>query len=185
MAKFKVGDKVRVNRILSFSDPRRPFVDHVFTIKSINPNGLFGRSLESGDHYGVYMEDGHACCFVFDEYQLELVGPATFTKANLKDGMIVDVRNGSRYIIINNGLRRNDTWLSINPYLDDLTRGNSKEYDVMKVYTTVGHTLDYMFDDRFLNLVWERKEEEPVKEMTVAEIEEKLGYKVKVIADEK
>ena len=175
MAKFKVGDKVRVREDLeygkiyngiAFVGSKTEQVGRIFTIERVD---------EEDDTYVVV-----EYCGRWGEDMLE---SAAFSKSDLKDGMVVDIRNGNRYIVINDGLRRNDTWLAINPYLDDLTRKKTKEYDVMKVYTTVGNTLEYMFDDLFLKLVWERPEE--YIEMTVAEIEEKLGYKVKVIADEK
>ena len=56
-------------------------------------------------------------------------------------------------------------------------------FTILRVYgpTTNLHLLDNTTDER--PLLWERKEEPKVVEMTVAEISEKLGYEVKIVKE--
>lgn len=111
-------------------------------------------------------------------------------KMELKEGMIVECRNGSRYLLRK---VRGNLLLSANEGWDECTYDNnfvdigedSKEfngdYDIMKIYESNAHVLVNLFDDDFLECIWERKEP---KKMTLAQISEALGYEVEVIDNE-
>ena len=111
------------------------------------------------------------------------------TKKDLKSGMIALLRSGDRYLVLTNCdtkrygkqdfcLIRRSGFLTGNQYNDDLTNnhGDDKDYDIAKIYSpfVCGTTHEMALDD----LIWER---EDVKEMTVSEIEEKLGYPIKIV----
>ncbi len=107
-------------------------------------------------------------------------------KADLKTGMIVEVKNGNRYLVMLNQDYQNQELVNLKTgmihlsfYDEDLTVKNYgiSEWDIEKVYT-MGSNIDMLFSrnkEDYFKLIWER-ESHPV-EMTIAEIEEKLGVK--------
>lgn len=185
MAKFKVGDKVRVKAdTLRDSDYRKKYVGKVLTIRTINPNGRFFHSTK-GSHYGF---DSPATGWVFHDCELEPVG---FTKADLKNGMVVETYEecaDNRYVILGDKLLQNKHMLELRRFNDDLTRNDGFEkYGVAKIYESNAESLQGLFKDSRLTLIWERPSEpieELHKEMTVEEIEKELGYKIKVVGKE-
>lgn len=109
-------------------------------------------------------------------------------KMELKEGMIVEYRNGNRYL-----LRRNlnestlifskiDRWFATT-YDEELNENkyHNEDLDIMKVYESKAYVLNSLFDDDYLECIWERKEP---KKMTLAQISEALGYEVEVIDNE-
>lgn len=109
-------------------------------------------------------------------------------KMELKEGMIVECRNGNRYLLRN---VRGDLLLSANKGWTEYTYDNNfidigentfnGDYDIMKIYESKAHTLEHLFDNQYLTCIWERKEP---KKMTLAQISEALGYEVEVIDNE-
>ena len=189
MAKFKVGDKVRV---------REDLVGDSYYERN-DGNGYCGRKLycnhgmtqHAGKIFTIRKVDEYA-----GEYELEgicwywsddMLEPVPFTKADLKDGMVVEVRNNTRnprYMVLNGKLRGTLEYMDLMNFNDDLTHtGDYERLDIVKVYKSGGDILNKYFHDGYLTLIWERKEEPEHKEMTVAEIEEKLGYKIKVVGE--
>lgn len=102
------------------------------------------------------------------------------TKAELKDGMICELRNGSLYIWLN-GMPRSFSGHLTGIGMDLKNEDGYKEFDIINVYKTNGKTLNKMLDRENLTLIWERKEP---KEMTLADIERELGYPVKIVSAE-
>lgn len=166
--KFKVGDVVRV--VASRTESKNKFIGKIFTITRYSIGGC-----EKYDSYHVDGVDG----YVFFNDEIEFV--KDFTKADLKPGMVVELRGGGRYLFVNDKFANVHEWTDSKHYNNDLTHPDYEELSIVKVYTSTGYTLGNMLSKPSLNLIWERKDD--IKEMTVAEIEEKLGYKVKVIAD--
>ena len=84
------------------------------------------------------------------------------TKSDLKNGMVVEVRNGKRFLIVNDfGIGKDsciylDGFLGYDENLYDVS-GDST-YDITKIYKTVGNTFKTLFDNERLNLIWEREE---------------------------
>ena len=113
-----------------------------------------------------------------------------FTKADLKTGQRVELRNGNIYIVLKDVetvwyekqeilFACNNAFLVGSGFNDDLIRKDKQEqYDIIRVYDKPN---DYEILDisKKGDLIWERAE---VKEMTVEEASEKLGYKVKIVA---
>lgn len=121
------------------------------------------------------------------------------TKSELKTGMIVRYRCGSLRVVMRNDAECDqnayligaDGWTELRNLNEDLTVSNTvcrmhrNDNDIVAVYK-VSH-MSYMsifIGERKLNdsfvmdygcLIWER--EDPVVEMTIKEIEEKLGVK--------
>lgn len=61
------------------------------------------------------------------------------TKSDLKDGMIVEVRNGNKFIIIGDRIVNDNGWMPLDEYDEDnLTNANwesdNEEWDIVKVY---------------------------------------------------
>ena len=252
--KFKVGDRVRVKGLVDCSlSEKKPYVDSVFTIEKI----LYGNGTSKFDFCYHSNDNRYNWC----DDELEFVAE----KDNLKDGMVVEFRNGWRALVVAKTFLTESGYYNDSQFTDDLLSwsvfpgtNNKPSMDIAKIYRVKNNSaLDILgvFNTNNLTLIWERKEvkKEPkykvgdrvrvrsdlqqhkmyngvpvsifmdvlagkvvtisetnvcddikryrihewtciwtddmfeglvdYEEMTVAEIEEKLGYKVKVIAD--
>ena len=85
-------------------------------------------------------------------------------KSDLKNGMVVEVRNGKRFLIVNDlGIGKDsciylDGFMGYNENLNDVI-GDST-FDIIKIYKTEGRTFKNLFIDERLNLIWEREEKQ-------------------------
>lgn len=135
------------------------------------------------DEYLLYIN-----FLVFKPLYTQIVEYKEDNKMELKEGMIVECRNGNRYL-----LRRNlnestlifskiDSWFATT-YDEELNENkyHNEDLDIMKVYESKAYVLKNLFDDNGLKCIWERKE---LKKMTLAQISEALGYEVEVIDNE-
>lgn len=111
-------------------------------------------------------------------------------KSDLRTGMKVTLRNGDNYIVLLNakhkysdnknilvGCHNYDScdWVILDNYNEDLTNNKeNKSFDIVKVEEC--EHLGYLFTDRL-------EFSQPTKEMTLAEIEKELGYKIKIKED--
>lgn len=117
------------------------------------------------------------------------------TKNELKTGMVVTLRNGDKLRVFRDyasdwtqdenesvcmvsTVCANDWW-KLSAYTDDMKYEDDETCDIMEVYRPY-HPYDFLrdFDESRYNLIWKR--EDP-KEMTMAEIEAALGYKIKIV----
>lgn len=110
-------------------------------------------------------------------------------KSDLKTGMRATNRRGTIYIVLLNASTTDDNaddeFVSfdgsqdpLDCYNDDLT--NSYDYfdlDIVKVETPVSFNSILKPEGKYVT-VWQR---ETVKEMTVEEIQQALGYKIKIV----
>ena len=86
----------------------------------------------------------------------------TMTKSDLKNGMVVELRNGKRFLIVNDRGFGEDSCITINGFmgydenLNDIMRYS--EFDIIKIYKTEGNTFKTLFDNERLSLIWEREE---------------------------
>jgi hypothetical protein len=111
-----------------------------------------------------------------------------FTKDDLKNRMIVEYRNGERRMVIDDILLGDNDWCSLCQYSDDLictscrVGENCSDYDIMKVFSEIYsyNRMRTISIDNGDKLLWQRLE---VKEVTMAEVEEKFGCKVKIVSD--
>lgn len=104
----------------------------------------------------------------------------------LKEGMIVECRNGSRYLLRKRSDKlicsNFDGWFTVT-YDEKLNENEYyvEDFDIMKIYESKANVLSDLFNDKYFTCIWERKEP---KKMTLAQISEALGYEVEVIDNE-
>lgn len=185
--KFKVGQKVRVKENLVVG---RMYGEYQFTAAMAKYRGKTYSIFDVVcDHYqlsGCMNMDGNFYWYFTDE-MLEL---AEFTEDDLKTGMVVEYRNGSRRVVFEDRLLGHKAYCRLNQFEETLLIiGSCHDLDIMKVYRPnmkCVYELEDIFDDTNLNLIWERQEEsEPeAEEMTLAEIEKELGRKIKIVSEE-
>lgn len=109
-----------------------------------------------------------------------------FTKADLKDGMVVEQRDGNMYLVLAGMAVRKSKRNSIVGYTDDLKWKGYTGGDIVKVYRITPKSLrciEDVFIKNNLELIWERTEP---KKMTVEEMRKKLeeltGEEIEVTA---
>lgn len=105
---------------------------------------------------------------------------------DLKTGMVVELRNGDKYLVINqagklSGIRENSyiTFNSLYAYKSDMTWPTDSCLDVVKVFRPVLTSFEYMLKDE-RNCIWTRDEK---RKMTVSEICKELGYEVEIVKE--
>lgn len=102
-------------------------------------------------------------------------------KSDLKNGMVVECRNGKKYMYLETenfaGIFMNQEEFNFG-FSDDLTHCYNESCDIMKIYQAefAYQLIQESWDE--MQLIWDR--EEP-REMTSAEIEKELGYQVKIV----
>lgn len=167
--KFKVGDKVKVVKVNGGNTEDEKCLGKIFTIKSIM----------SGYGYPYIFEEYRGCAWCDDELEL-----APFTKSDLKDGMVVEYRDGRRRMVLGDNLIGEYGHAPLRDYNENLEEENYPEETIAKIYKSDTQSIRTVFEDYNLALIWERPEEKPAKKMTVAEIEKELGYKVEIVSEE-
>lgn len=110
-----------------------------------------------------------------------------FTKSDLKDGMVVEQRDGNMYLVLAGMVVRKRGCNRIGDYDDDLKCAGYTGGDIVKVYRITPGSLgcvEHVFIKCNLELIWERKEQ---KKMTVEEmrqkIEELTGEEIEVMQE--
>lgn len=145
--------------------------------KSYKENLCYNFNFERYSDKGYYESNGYTI-LEWSDFTTE------FTKADLKDGMIVELVNGKRYLVLNEKMISRDGCFRFEQFNNDLElKGYEAEgWDVDKIYKTCGNLLYNIFDDEFLTLIWEREEEKPEPvEMTIEEICKALGKEIKIV----
>ena len=152
-AKYKVGDKVKVREDLRvdsmhsgcwFILPMKNFIGKTLTIKTVGPS-----------YYEVTENK-----FFWGEEMFESLVESTnaFTKADLKDGMIVEFKGGTKGIVLGTGIVSENSWVPLSSYRDNLETA-ATYFNIVKVFKSVGGAfLSQIFNDKRLELIWEKKE---------------------------
>lgn len=188
--KFKVGDRVKVTKLCQIDKSLNVNIGDVGTVRRITPWRNYEVEFDN-DNLSLYeLCVSTKCYYIMYGYQLKKVEESKeiMTLKDLRSGMVVETRDGDRYLVLvdgedihmmcGDGALHMGQWEVRQLYHDDLTRENGfNDHDIMKVY---GRVQSFYKVNATKNLLWERKE---IKEMTVSEIEEVLGYSVKVVAD--
>ena len=157
-----------------------------------------GDSYLSYTHYGVYRDKtcyggdgGYQSYDYFEKYKYKILEwsdymDKEFTKADLKDGMVVEQRDGDMYLVLAGMVVRKRGYNRIGDYDDDLKCAGYTGGDIVKVYRITPGLLGCIKDVFIkgnLELIWERKEP---KKMTVEEMRQKLeeltGEQIEVTA---
>ena len=88
----------------------------------------------------------------------------TMTKSDLKNGMVVELRNGERFLIVNDIGIGKDSCFTLNGFMgydENLYDAfGYSEFDITKIYISSGRTFKNLFDNERLSLIWERKKKE-------------------------
>ena len=107
-----------------------------------------------------------------------------FTKADLKDGMVVEERRGVRGIVLRNRILYEYGWGWLGSWKEDLTCDFNDSLDIIKVYKIkmeYAFKLSNILNIENLELIWERTE---TKRMTAEEMRKKLeeltGEKIEI-----
>lgn len=106
-----------------------------------------------------------------------------FTKADLKDGMVVEYQDKTfgRRLVAGDYLIGGDGYSELNNYADNLINNNAN-LEIVKIYKIrYGGCFNDLMEDENLKLIWERSEP---KKMTTEEMRQKLeeltGEKIEV-----
>ena len=193
MKNFKLGQRVRIrqwddmekefglnclnsiNCMYSFTKSMKNICGRIAVITEIYINGKVELDFED--------KSGN----IDHVYSIDMIEPY-FTKADLKYGYLVVLRNGDKAIYMptseGNSFDYADEYrcLELKNYKDDLIYdsclGENEKYDVVKVY---GHSYwghrTCRTDTNYRELLWERKEEPKVKELTAEEAAKLLKEK--------
>lgn len=109
------------------------------------------------------------------------------TLQDLKTGMVVEIRDGGKYMIVNLdgelfgiGMNCYITLDGEQPHKSNMTWPDNSDLDIMKVFKPALGSFNYMLSDE-RNRIWDREE---VRKMTVSEICKELGYKVEIVRDD-
>lgn len=164
--KFKLGDTVRLISKNNNSDNGFT-IGEIVEIIGVGLSGIYPISIKNDNYIGYV--------------NAEQLAKVNFTKHDLQNGDVITLRNGNKLIYIQNNnfvdletSNRNEI-----TDIDDFTPYhlnysycgiNNTNYDIVKVERPRYNTL------------YEREE---IKEMTIAQISEALGYGVKIIKEEK
>ena len=83
----------------------------------------------------------------------------TMTKSDLKNGMIVQTRNDDKWLV-NNGCLLSEEYgcIMIGVYNDELEHPVSYCFDIVNVYTSKAMSITDLFNEKYLNLIWKRRE---------------------------
>ena len=153
-------------------------------------------NIEVYNNYDSYLEH---TCYRCDNYNVLMYGSELYCELNgftiiewnefpnLKEGMVIKTRNGQKFYIRNHyqyGLIASSEkrWIKCSGYDNELYLKDQelKEFDIMEIYDTDAVTIETLFEDSDLTLIWER---EPAEEMTLKEVCEALGKKIKIKED--
>ena len=175
VSKFKVGDKVRVKKFKT--RPERwnsngymdKYAGKIVTISDVFKN-----------HELYICEDNKK--WMWDESDFTA---AEFTKNDLKDGMMVEQRDGSRWLWLYGELRGIGVWRSVTQ--EDLT-GQNQDLDIVKIgYPEIDNAilgrgeLEFILESDFAVILWERQEVKEISsEEAFAVLKEHYGCDVKI-----
>jgi hypothetical protein len=187
MREIKVGDKVKVISITHEDTDCCPIVGNIYTVIDIRKCPF------SGSDYAIFKEANSKGqpleCYLFN-CKLVDEKEKQFKKSDLKNGDIVELRNGERYVYIEKykdwsiysidndevivNLKDGD-YSRLADYNDDLRYEDRKncKYDIMRI-------LDMSEFCRKPKWTWER---EKTEEMTLEEVCQELGRDVKIVKE--
>lgn len=178
--KYKVGDKVRIVKQKT------------------------GCNWNSEGHMDEWLgkvmtiERVSSCCYIMKEdagrwdwFEEMVEGKVTgMKKSDLIAGKhVVETRDGDKYLIFDSKEGKfmygiYDGFADLKDYDESLKAiYGVQDFDIMKVYELkcqANQNLIKAYCEKYLTLIWERTEP---KEMTMAELEKELGYKVKIVKE--
>ena len=96
-------------------------------------------------------------------------------KGFLTERRVVELRNGDRYLVVGEFLMGENDYFIKDDFTDDLANCGLHKLDIVRIYEEIPKIGALHYKE--LGIIWERKP----KKMTVEEIEEALGYEIKVV----
>lgn len=81
-------------------------------------------------------------------------------EAKFKNGDIVELRNGERFLLMDDRIINENSHEDFSDaYNEDLIHYCNDDFDIMKIYKpNKPYRSQFIFENRFLTLIWERKE---------------------------
>lgn len=143
--------------------------------KKMNEHGLkwaLGASYLDENHWNTYKED---TCYINGMYSdknfysrngyeilewSDFMFKKSLMKSDLKNDMILEDREGRKYLVINSVLSREGACHPLNSFREDLSHTYFSEYDIVAAYRIKNDffgPLKEIFKDRNLILTWKRK----------------------------
>lgn len=109
-----------------------------------------------------------------------------FSKDMLEENDVIKLRNENLYIVNNyKGVMIGRSEWSLHSlggdYCSDMKWSSSSNLDIIAVYRPTEQRQLLESNWGKMPCIWERQEEVKVEELTIGDIEEKLGYKIKVV----
>ena len=111
--------------------------------------------------YQIEDGDGEILKNSAKEYLKLIKGEKEMTKNDLKDGMVVEYRNGDKRLVLlwvktvlAGQVEANDFYYT----KENLLHGMDSKWDIVKIYKTKGSTFTTFFKNEFLELIWTRAE---------------------------
>lgn len=81
-------------------------------------------------------------------------------KKDLKNGMIVETRDKHRLLVLGNKIMSRNKYDLLTSYKSNLVNKFNEEFDIIKVYKIKNLCLlNDVFKDKYLSIIWERKED--------------------------
>lgn len=117
----------------------------------------------------------------------------TFKLVDLKDGQIVKVRSGEKYIKIKNQFINSVRSICVDYYTQSLNSRVDRDKDIIAVYEIVDNLnrhlpvsintllLDLHSENEYLSCVWSREVDEKPIELTVDILEDYFGHPIKIV----
>lgn len=162
---------------------------HEHGMKWCNGESYLKNTNYNAHHEGTcYYGDGEYSDYSFAEkYNYKILEwgdymKKEFTKSDIKDGMVVEYRDGDRRLVIDKYLIGKNAYYELSTYNENL-EDKYPRLTIMKVFKIRQRAiLERILDDDNLELIWERKEP---KKMTVEEMRQKLeeltGEEIEII----
>lgn len=142
--RYKVGDKVVIRKDL----------DLVLGGKTTKITGIaqcyYEFEIDRGEAYWNENEIDH-------EATAKLKGGQQMTKSDLKNGMVVELRNGNKKLVLNNKMVNDCGYLDFDLFTSDL-KHTSSSHTIIKIYETKGRYFDELLLEDYLTLLWQRQE---------------------------
>ena len=89
-------------------------------------------------------------------YTTDMIKPLEFTKADLKDGMILETKSGEKFMYMNGKGIGTRSFILLGSYTNDLLLKRNAEYNIVKVFEqSVCGSFEQVLE--FGHLIWERK----------------------------
>lgn len=181
--KIKVGDKVllknRRGENWSSDGDMDKYMGKVVTVRALfpfNSNSFYIKEDEDDEK----AKSAFTGRWIFDIDDIERIVYGKFTLNDLQFADIVTTRNGERYVVTDGRIYGESSDCKLD--CDDLSEDYDENLICINSWGSINSYFDIMKVERAGQVIWERPEPE-VKEMTIAEISEALGYEVKVVKE--